>query len=147
MYYYRPQRSLGKVMFLQVCVILFTGGVCLSACWDAPPEQRPPWSRPPRSRHPRGADTPLGADTPPGSRQPLGADPPHPPGAEHATRYGQRARGTRPTGMQSCFMKVLNWPMPMNIPIGGYNVFFVGCSSCDAYPSVQFVFGISYSLR
>ena len=26
-FYYRPQRSWGKVMFLQVCVILFTGGV------------------------------------------------------------------------------------------------------------------------
>ena len=26
---YRPQRSWGKVMFLQVCVILFTGGGCV----------------------------------------------------------------------------------------------------------------------
>ena len=25
-HFYRPQRSWGKVMFLQVCVILFTGG-------------------------------------------------------------------------------------------------------------------------
>ena len=32
--YYRPQRSWGKVMFLHVCVILFTGGVCLRACWN-----------------------------------------------------------------------------------------------------------------
>ena len=26
----------------------------------------------------------------------------HPPNAEHAGRYGQRAGGTHPTGMQSC---------------------------------------------
>ena len=26
--YYRPQRSCGKVMFLHLCVILFTGGLC-----------------------------------------------------------------------------------------------------------------------
>ena len=28
---YCPQRSWGKVMFSQVCVILFTGGVCMVA--------------------------------------------------------------------------------------------------------------------
>ena len=44
---YCPQRSWGKVMFSQVCVILFTGGVCMVAgrcawllggmhgCWGA----------------------------------------------------------------------------------------------------------------
>ena len=41
------------VMFLLVSVILLTGGVCLSACWDTtPPGSRPPWSRHPRSKHP-----------------------------------------------------------------------------------------------
>ena len=50
--FYRPQRSWAKVMFLQASVILSTGGVCLSACWDA----RPP---PPEQTHPPGADTPL----------------------------------------------------------------------------------------
>ena len=35
--------------------------------------------------------------TPPQSRHP-------PPGAEHAGRYGQRAGGTHPTGMQSCLL-------------------------------------------
>ena len=47
----------GKVIFLHLFVILFTGGVGLSACWD---------TTLPRSRHPlptRGADTPR-ADTP-----------------------------------------------------------------------------------
>ena len=33
---YRPQRSWGKVMFLHVSVILFTGGFCPIACWDTP---------------------------------------------------------------------------------------------------------------
>ena len=33
---YLPQRSWGKVMFLRMSVILFTGGGCLSACWDTP---------------------------------------------------------------------------------------------------------------
>ena len=65
--FYRRQWSWGKVMFLHVCVILFTGGVCLSACWDTTPQdQDPPRSRPPqdqaspllRSRHPPGPGTP-----------------------------------------------------------------------------------------
>ena len=55
---YRPQRSWAKVMFLQVCVILFTGGVCLSACWD---------TTSPRA----GADTPQ-EQTPPGGTHPTG---------------------------------------------------------------------------
>ena len=55
-----------KVMFLLVSVILLTGGVCLSACWDTTtPKQTPP-----------GADPPLEADT----SLPPGADPP-PPGS------------------------------------------------------------------
>ena len=46
----------------------------------APAQSRPRWSI-----HP----------PPPGSR--------HPPGTEHVGKYGQRAGGTHPTGMQSCF--------------------------------------------
>ena len=61
-----------KVIFLHLFVSLFTGGVCLSACWDAtppPPRSRDasPGSRhphPPRSRHPP-EQTPPAADTPP----------------------------------------------------------------------------------
>ena len=41
-----------KVMFLQLCVILFTGGVCLSACWDTTPQGDPQEGDPPRRRHP-----------------------------------------------------------------------------------------------
>ena len=40
--YYRPQQSWGKVIFSQVSVILFTGGVCLSACWDTTPQDQTP---------------------------------------------------------------------------------------------------------
>ena len=100
--YYRPQRSWGKVMFSQACVILFTGGVCLSACWDTPPGSR----HPPQTRHhpPWDQDQapPLGVDTPPWEHQTPPQTPGTPPGAEHAGRYGHRAGGTHPTGMQSC---------------------------------------------
>ena len=127
--FYRPQRSWGKVMFLQASVILSTG-VGLPQCMLG-------YHTPPRSRHRPGADTPLGAhtlqsrhpprsrhspweETPPWSTPPPKQTPPPeqtppppgadttweqtPPGAEHAGRYGQHAGGTHPTGMQSCFM-------------------------------------------
>ena len=66
-----PQRSWGKVMFLQASVILLTGG-CLPQCMLG---------------YPPGADSPLGADTPleqtphppeqtPTLEQTLGADTP-----------------------------------------------------------------------
>ena len=43
---------------------------------------------------------------PPGSRHPPRADPPGadtPPPQEQTAAYGQRAAGTHPTGMHSCF--------------------------------------------
>ena len=71
--HYRPQRSWGKVIFSQACVILFTGGGGLPQCMLGyhPPDQ-PPRScthplgaqTSPRSRHP-GSIHPPGADTPP----------------------------------------------------------------------------------
>ena len=72
MYFYRPQRSWAKVMFLQASVILSTasGGVCLSACWDTPPQGAGPL--------PPGADTPP-EQTPPRSRPPS-------PGSRHPPR-------------------------------------------------------------
>ena len=106
--HYRPQRSWGKVMFLQASVILLTGGcVCVSASVHAgihPPEQTPPEWTPPgadtpwEQTHPPGADkqtpweqippreqTPQ-EQIPPGSKHtPPGADTPHsrhPPGAD-----------------------------------------------------------------
>ena len=79
-------------------MILFTGGVCLSAYWDAtpagsrhPPEQTPPWEQTPpqeqtppgsrhspRSRHPPGADTPQEQTTLPRADTPHRADTPLP---------------------------------------------------------------------
>ena len=79
-------------MFLLVCVILFTGGVCLSACWDTIPPgsrhtpleqthplaRRPPWQgdlparRPPLwQRDPPGKETPWQGDHPSGKETPL----------------------------------------------------------------------------
>ena len=77
---YRPQRSWGKVIFSQASVILFTGGggsASVHVGIPPPPDQA---GTPPRG---------------PGR---------HPPGAEHTGRYGQRAGGMHPTGMQSCFI-------------------------------------------
>ena len=76
---YRPQTKFAKVMFLHLSVILFTGGVCLSARDQAPPPRPAP---------------PLEQTPPSGSRHPS------PPGAETATA----ADGTHPTGMHSCYL-------------------------------------------
>ena len=85
-----------KVMFLHLSVILFTGEVCLSACWDTTPYQEqttPTGSRPPGTRHPPGPYTPWD-QTPPSDEQtsPRTRHSPHPhlppPGAVHAGRYG-----------------------------------------------------------
>ena len=74
------KRSCGKVMFLQLSVILFMGG--LSQCM-------------------------LGYHPPPRASNPLEQEHPPPrssPCAVHAGRYGQQAGGMHPTGMQSCFL-------------------------------------------
>ena len=105
---YRPQRSWGKVMFSQACVILFTGG-CLPQCMlgythpqsrhplgadtppsrhpeQTPPSRHPPGADPPQSRHPweqtqsPGADTPQEHTHPPGAHPPEQTPPP-PPGS------------------------------------------------------------------
>ena len=75
---------MAKVIFLHLSVILFTGGFCLSACWDTPPGADPPDQAPPRP-HPPGADTP-----------------PSRPPRKLTRAYGLRAAGTHPTGMHSC---------------------------------------------
>ena len=77
------KRSLGRLcLYTCLSVILSTGGVCLSACWDTPPpeETHPPRTRhpdqtPPRSRHhPDEAPPPKSRPSRPGT--PPGADPP-----------------------------------------------------------------------
>ena len=78
-HYYRPQRSWGKVMFLQVCVILFTGGEYLTRYTLL--DQVPP-----RTRYipPRPGTPPPGQGTPPG------------PGTPPWTMYNPRTRYTPP---------------------------------------------------
>ena len=91
-YCYRPQRSWGKVMFLQVCVILFTGVEYLT-------------------RYPPGPGTPPGPDTPPQDQVHLPRDQVHPPrtrytpqdqvhplgpGTTPGTRYTHPGPGTPP---------------------------------------------------
>ena len=101
-YYYRPQRSCGKVMFLHLSVILSTGGGRGSATHT-------PWADTPLGRHP----------LPPGQTPSLGRHPwpdtpwayiplvTHPPGQKPPGQcmlgYGQQAGGTHPTGMQSWY--------------------------------------------
>ena len=81
--HYRPQRSCGQGnIFAPVCHSVHRGlggGVWYLSM------HRPP----PRSRHP-----PSRSRQPPGSRPPPGKQTP---------AYGQRAAGTHPTGMHSCF--------------------------------------------
>ena len=96
--YYRPQRSWGKLMFLQVCVILFTGEEYLTRYTPQTrytplrPGTSPGTGTPSQTRYnPPGPGTPPGTGTPPWDQV-------HPrPG-----RYGLRAGGTHPTGMHSC---------------------------------------------
>ena len=71
-------------MFLQASVILSTGGCASVHDGIPPPKSRHPSGRrhPPRSRHTPQEQTPPGKQTP---------------------AYGQRAAGTHPTGMHSCY--------------------------------------------
>ena len=108
---YRPQRSWGKVMFLHVSVILFTGGNT--------------WAGPPRQVHPPGRYTPCQvhpvagthwAGTPPRQVAPQAGTPPgRHPLSRYTPRasiswpqcmlgYSQQAGGTHPTGLHSCFV-------------------------------------------
>ena len=125
MYYYRPQRSYGKVMFSQASVILFTAG-CLPdtprqtpPTWadtpeaDTPPGQTPPSGQISPSRHIPFADTPLGRHTPfvdtPYADTPLGRHTHLPPGRTSPSQQtATAADGTHHTGMHSCFLLSLN---------------------------------------
>ena len=100
---YRPQRSWGKVMFLQASVVLLTGGVSASVHAGIPSPQ----GAAPLSRHPPGADNPQeqdppGADTS-GADTPRADTPPPPPGGDNSLGADTPC-GTHPTGMQSCLV-------------------------------------------
>ena len=143
---YRPQRSWGKVMFLQVsCDSVHVGGGYLTWSGGCVPDQVPllPGTPPSDQVPPQDQVHPPGPGTPPRTRYtPRPGTPPHqtrytphqtrytpPPDQVHPpdqvppldqvhppdqvppqdqvhprTRsYGQRAGGTHPTGMQSCY--------------------------------------------
>ena len=90
------KRSFGKVMFLHLSVILFTGGLSVSVHAGIHPP----------GRH----QTPLLADTPHPGKHPPGQTPPcpvhagiHTPCPVHAgINMATAADGTHPTGMHSC---------------------------------------------
>ena len=74
-YFYCPQRSCGKVMFLHLSVILFTGG-WVSGRHPLLDRHFPSWADTPLGRHPLGQTPPPRADTnPPGRHLPLGGHP------------------------------------------------------------------------
>ena len=89
--FYRPQTKFGQGnIFTPVCHSVHMVGSTSVHAGIPPPslEQTPleqtPWDHaPPQDQGPPWDQAP-------------------PPGAEHAGRYGQRAGGTYPTGMQSC---------------------------------------------
>ena len=72
------------------------------------------------------AGTPLGPGThPPRTRHHLPGTRHPPPGAEHAGRYGQRAGGMHPTGMQSCLKTFLK-----------HIILFCGSNDYRLYPGI-----------
>ena len=118
-YFYRPELSWAKAMFLQASVILLTGGGVPGP--GTPPRTRYP-PRPgtpltrytpqdqvaPHIRYPPTRYTPQTRYTPPGPVTPPGSGTPPRPGTppnqvhQPPPKYGQRAAGTHPTGMHSC---------------------------------------------
>ena len=86
--FYRPQRSWGKVMFLQASVILSTGGV-------------------PDQVHPPGPGTPLDQVHPPGPDTPPPPDQVHPP-PPHWDQVHPPGPGTHPPPVQSMLGDTVN---------------------------------------
>ena len=83
--YYRPQRSWGKVMFLQVCVILFTGGGVPDQVHPSPGTRYTPGPGTPPGKPPLGPGTPRQPGTPPSTPGPdtPPLDQVHPPDQVH----------------------------------------------------------------
>ena len=128
----------------------------------SPPKQTPPGADTPlgadtpQSRHPLGPDTPLEqtpptAETPPHSRHPPQQNPPSTAG--HAGRYGQRAGGTHPTGMQSCvfyfilqFLYCMHWLL-LVFPFFASTKQRNQCGVSTPSPLVFFTNGLMVSLK
>ena len=145
-FFYRPQRSWGKVIFSQASVILFTGGGGLPQCMLG---YNPPWDQAgtllgPGMHPPEQASTPLGPGTPtpqgpgryplpppPGTRQaPLGqAGTPLGPGTpqdQAGTPQSRAYRDTRPTsGRFASYWNVIlfNWISTSTMRVCGSSCF------------------------
>ena len=109
-----PATKLGQgYIFTGICDSVHRG-VCLSACWDTTPLPRP-------GRHPHlgpGRHTPLTRQATPRIRHAPPSDQAgSPPRAEHTGRYGQRACGMHPTGMQFCLEIKLANPNGDNVTV------------------------------
>ena len=91
-----PTTKLGQGnIFTGICDSVHRGRGSASVHSGIPP---PPQDQaPPRTRHPPGTRHTPRDQAPPRTRQ-------APRRAEHTGRYGQRAGGMHPTGMQSCFL-------------------------------------------
>ena len=107
-----PTTKLGQGnIFTGVCDSVYRGSASVHA------------GIPPPTPSPRTRQAPPGPGTPPGTRHPKDQTPCNqappqdqtlppprpgiPLGAEHTGRYGQRAGGMHPTGMQSCYKRCL----------------------------------------
>ena len=108
-YYLPPANKVwGKVIFLHLSVILFTGG----STWAGTPRQvHSPWQVYPPAGIPPPTGTPSGRYTPQATPPPSSyTSPPQagtPPGQvppwQCMLGYGQQAGSKHPTGMHSCF--------------------------------------------
>ena len=96
-------------IFTSVCQEFCPQGGCLPQCMLG----YPPRSRPPRDQAPPPGADPQEQTPPPGTRPTPRSR--HPPGTRPTPRdqtpspqeaYGQRAAGTHPTGIHSCFVSV-----------------------------------------
>ena len=104
LYFYRPQRSCGKKMFLHLCVSHSVYRGCLPPPLGRPPGQTPPTGQTAPGRPPWAAPLPSACwDThPPGHTPPCPVHAGIHPPAQCMLGYGQKAGGTHPTGMHTC---------------------------------------------
>ena len=100
---FTARNEVGARLYFHRCVWFCSQGGLPQCMLGYPPDQaspRPgtPWPGTPRSRHPPNKAPPRPGTWP----EQTPPRPGTPPSTEHAGRYGQRAGGTHPTGMQSC---------------------------------------------
>ena len=136
--------KLRRLCFYTCLVILFTGGVCLSACWDTlppgadtPPRSRhpleadPPDQAPPQSRHPPDQappdQAPPGVDTPRADPPDIPPEQPFPPGSRPSRQTATVTDGTHPTGMHFVtFVNTQNSTRCIHIEGPSYEIYVVG---------------------